>query len=59
MVSGRTDVVAFYTPWFINRYKEGFLDVRNPFYYKNISRVYFKDVDAIAADFRINEVSSC
>ena len=47
MVSGRTDVVAFYTPWFMNRYKEGFLDVRNPFYYKNISRVYFKDVDAI------------
>lgn len=47
MVSGRTDVVAFYTPWFMNRYKEGFLDVRNPFYCKNISRIYFKDVDAI------------
>ncbi len=46
-VSGRTDVVAFYTPWFINRYKEGFLDVRNPFYKKSVSRIYFKDVDAI------------
>lgn len=33
-VSGRTDIVAFYTPWFINRYKEGFVDVRNPFFEK-------------------------
>lgn len=46
-VSGRTDIVAFYTKWFINRYKEGFIDVRNPFYPQNISRIYFKDVDAI------------
>ena len=30
-VSGRTDIAAFYTEWFINRYKDGFLDVRNPF----------------------------
>ena len=46
-VSGRTDVVAFYTPWFINRYKEGYVDVRNPFYEKQVSRIYFKDVDAL------------
>lgn len=46
-VSGRTDIIAFYTKWFINRYKEGYVDVRNPFYPKNISRIYFKDVDAI------------
>lgn len=46
-VSGRTDIVAFYTEWFINRYKEGFVDVRNPFYFKQISRIYFKDVDLI------------
>ncbi len=46
-VSGRTDVVAFYSKWFINRYKEGFLDVRNPFYPQTISRIYFEDVDAI------------
>ena len=32
-VSGRTDIVAFYTPWFMNRYKEGYLDVRNPSLY--------------------------
>ena len=46
-VSGRTDIVAFYSNWFMNRYKEGFLDVRNPFFEKQISRIYFKDVDAI------------
>ena len=46
-VSGRTDIVAFYTEWFMNRYKEGFVDVRNPFYYKMISRINFSDVDAI------------
>ena len=31
-VSGRTDIVAFYTPWFINRLNEGFVYVRNPMY---------------------------
>lgn len=46
-VSGRTDIVAFYTTWFLKRMKEGFVDVRNPFYPKKISRIYFKDVDLI------------
>jgi len=46
-VSGRCDIVAFYTRWFMNRYKEGYVDVRNPFYPKNISRIYFKNVDLI------------
>lgn len=46
-VSGRTDIVAFYSPWFKNRYKEGFVDVRNPIYPKLVSRIYFKDVDLI------------
>jgi len=46
-VSGRTDVVAFYSRWFWNRYKEGFFDVRNPFNAKLISRIYFSDVDLI------------
>ena len=46
-VSGRTDIVAFYTPWFMNRYKEGFIDVRNPFNRKQVSRINFEDVDAI------------
>lgn len=47
MVSGRTDVVAFYTPWFMNRYQEGYIDVRNPFNRKMISRINFDDVEAI------------
>lgn len=46
-VSGRTDIVAFYSKWFMNRYKEGYLDVRNPFYKQLVSRIYFKDVDLI------------
>ena len=46
-VSGRTDIVAFYSDWFIERYKEGYVDVRNPFYPKLISRIYFKNVDLI------------
>ena len=46
-VSGRTDIIAFYTEWFMNRYKEGYVDVRNPFNKKLISRINFKNVDAI------------
>ena len=44
-VSGRTDIVGFYTPWFIKRLKEGFVDVRNPFNESQVSRIYFEDVD--------------
>ena len=46
-VSGRTDIVAFYSEWFMNRYKDGFVDVRNPYNPKMVSRINFKDVDAI------------
>ena len=46
-VSGRSDIVAFYSEWFINRYNEGYLDVRNPFNEKLVSRIFFEDVDAI------------
>lgn len=46
-VSGRTDIVAFYSKWFMNRYNEGYVDVRNPFYSKLVSRIYFSDVDLI------------
>ena len=46
-VSGRCDIVAFYTDWFLKRYREGFVDVRNPFYPKQVSRIYFEDVDLI------------
>ena len=46
-VSGRTDIVAFYTKWFMNRYREGFVDVRNPFNKKLVSRIKFNNVDLI------------
>ena len=46
-VSGRCDIVAFYTDWFMNRYKEGFVDVRNPFNKHSVSRIFFSDVDAL------------
>lgn len=46
-VSGRCDIVAYYTEWFMKRYEEGFVDVRNPFYPAQVSRIYFENVDAI------------
>ncbi|MBR1413127.1 MAG: DUF1848 domain-containing protein [Bacilli bacterium] len=46
-VSGRTDIVAFYTDWFMNRLKEGCIDVRNPFNPKLVSRINLGDVDLI------------
>lgn len=46
-ISGRTDIVAFYTPWLINRFKEGYVHVRNPFYPSQVSKINFDNVDAI------------
>lgn len=37
--SRRTDIPAFYAEWFINRIRAGFLLTRNPFNYRQISRV--------------------
>ena len=34
----RTDIPAFYTPWFLNRLREGFVLVRNPFHYEAVTR---------------------
>lgn len=47
--SRRTDIPAFYTPWFMNRIREGFLLTRNPFNANQISRVSLdpNDVDVI------------
>lgn len=46
-VSGRTDIVAFYTEWFMKRLESGYVDVRNPFNKHLVSRIFFSDVDAI------------
>ena len=45
--SGRTDIPAFYSNWFLNRVDAGFIDVRNPFNQNLISRINFSDVDLI------------
>ncbi|MGL6417689.1 DUF1848 domain-containing protein [Aeromonas allosaccharophila] len=47
--SRRTDIPAFYTPWFMNRIRAGFLLTRNPFNTHQIRRVSLlpKDVEAI------------
>lgn len=37
--SRRTDIPAFYTDWFLNRLREGYLYVRNPFNAKQISEI--------------------
>lgn len=46
-VSRRTDIPAFYSDWFLNRIKEGYLCVRNPLpmYHHNVSKISLnKDV---------------
>ncbi|EGQ8759368.1 DUF1848 family protein, partial [Vibrio parahaemolyticus] len=47
--SRRTDIPAFYSNWFINRVRAGFLLTRNPFNYSQITRVSLtpEDVDVI------------
>lgn len=36
--SGRTDIPAFYSEWFVNRLKAGFVDVRNPYHNQQVTR---------------------
>jgi len=38
-ISGRTDTVAFYSDWLMNRFDEVFIDVRNHFNYKMVHRI--------------------
>ena len=41
-VSRRTDIPAFYSEWFMNRIKDGYVYVRNPFNYNQISKIDIK-----------------
>ena len=47
--SRRTDIPAFYFDWFLHRLHEGFVDVKNPFNRKQVSRISLKpsNVDCI------------
>ena len=38
-VSRRTDIPAFYSQWFINRLKEGYVFIKNPMNSKQISKI--------------------
>ena len=38
-VSRRTDIPAFYPDWFFNRLKEGYVLVRNPMNYQQVSKI--------------------
>lgn len=42
-VSGRCDIPAFFTTWFFNRMKEGYVDVRNPYNEHQISRILLQE----------------
>ena len=48
-VGGRTDIVNYYTPWLLNRLKEGYAYSRNPFARENVYRLSLKpeDVDCL------------
>lgn len=46
-ISGRTDIIAFYSEWLMNRLNAGFIDVRNPFNNKMVSRIMLDDVDLL------------
>lgn len=48
-ISGRCDICAFFSEWLMNRFREGFVDVRNPFYPKQVSRILLDEqhIDAI------------
>jgi DNA repair photolyase len=48
-VSRRTDIPAFYSAWFFNRIKEGFVYTRNPFKANAVSRISLhpNDIDCI------------
>lgn len=37
--SRRTDIPAYYSEWFVNRLREGFIYVRNPFNPAQVARV--------------------
>jgi len=54
-VSRRTDIPAYFPQWFIKRVEEGFVYVRNPFSYHQVSKVLLGsgDVDCFVFGPRI------
>ncbi len=50
-VSRRTDVPAFYTPWFVNRIREGYCVYPNPLYPRKYYRVSLRPQDVLGIVF--------
>lgn len=57
-VSRRTDIPAFYSNWFYNRIKAGFVDVRNPMNIHQVGRIKITPdvVDCIVFGLRIHNL---
>lgn len=49
-ISRRTDIPAFYTPWFMNRIREGYVLVRNPVVPNRLSKI---SLDPENVDFMV------
>lgn len=49
--SRRTDIPAFYSRWLVNRLREGFCEVKNPFNAAQVSRISLSPEDASAIVF--------
>ena len=51
-ISGRSDIVAFYSDWFFHRLKEGYVYVRNPYYPTQITKYLINEdvVDIVIKD---------
>ncbi|MFQ3610209.1 MAG: DUF1848 domain-containing protein [Fimbriimonadales bacterium] len=50
-VSRKTDIPAFYADWFINRVREGYCTVPNPFNPKQVARISLEPKDVVAFVF--------
>ncbi|MBN2432314.1 MAG: DUF1848 domain-containing protein [Acidobacteria bacterium] len=49
--SRRTDIPAFYTPWFMERIRRGFVEVPNPVRLRQVNRISLAPVDVDAIVF--------
>lgn len=47
----RTDIPAFYSEWFMNRIKEGYVYTRNPYYPKQVTKYYLNKEVVDCIDF--------
>ena len=55
----RTDIPAFYSKWFINRIREGYVLVRNPYYEDRVTKYVFNTKEVIKnSDLLVAECSS-